>query len=121
NLNKINNLSLVQTDDLVDGTNNLDGFVFVSSALKTAAVNLSKMGNDMRLMASGPRCGCGELTVPPKQAGSSNMPGKVNPVIAEVRSQVAFNIIGNDTTITMARDADQWELHVFEPGLLYNL
>lgn len=121
NLNKVNNLGLVQTEDLVDGTNNLDGFVFVSSALKTAAVNLSKMSNDMRLMASGPRCGFGELNLPPKQAGSSIMPGKVNPVIAEVMSQVAFNIIGNDTAVTMAAEAGQLELNVFEPVLLYNL
>src|SRR5699024_9995143 len=121
NLNKINNLSLVQTDDLVDGTNNLDGFVALSSALKTSAVNLSKMGNDMRLMASGPRCGFGELSLPAKQAGSSIMPGKVNPVIAEVMSQVSFNVIGNDTTITMAAEAGQLQLNVFEPVLLYNL
>src|SRR5699024_8313512 len=88
NLNKVNNLDLVQTEDLVDGTNNLDVFVALSSAHKTSAVNLSKMGNDMRLMASGPRCGFGELSLPAKQAGSSIMPGKVNPVIAEVMSQV---------------------------------
>lgn len=121
NLNKVNKLDLEQADDLVDGTNNLDGFVFLSSALKTAAVNMSKMSNDMRLMASGPRCGFGELNLPPKQAGSSIMPGKVNPVIAEVMSQVAFNIIGNDMTVTMAAEAGQLELNVFEPVLLYNL
>ncbi|MBC8590841.1 aspartate ammonia-lyase [Wansuia hejianensis] len=121
NLNKVNNLGLVQTDDLVDGTNNLDGFAFLSATLKTAAINLSKMSNDMRLMASGPRCGFGELNLPPKQAGSSIMPGKVNPVIAEVMSQVAFNIIGNDMTVTMAAEAGQLELNVFEPVLLYNL
>lgn len=121
NLNKINDLGLVQTDDLVDGTNNLDGFVFLSSALKTAAVNLSKMANDMRLMASGPRCGFAELHLPEKQAGSSIMPGKINPVIAEVMSQVAFNVIGNDTAVTMAAEAGQLQLNVFEPVLLYNL
>lgn len=121
NLNKINDLGLVQTDDLVDGTNNLDGFVFLSAALKTAAVNLSKMANDMRLMASGPRCGFGELHLPEKQAGSSIMPGKINPVIAEVMSQVAFNVIGNDTAVTMAAEAGQLQLNVFEPVLLYNL
>jgi aspartate ammonia-lyase len=121
NLNKVNNLKLVQAEDLVDGTNNLDGFVFLSAALKTAAVNLSKIANDMRLMASGPRCGLGELNLPAKQAGSSIMPGKINPVIAEVMSQVAFNIIGNDTTVTMAAEAGQLELNVFEPVLVYNL
>lgn len=121
NLNKVNNLELLQTEDLVDGTNNLDVFVALSSALKTSAVNLSKMSNDMRLMASGPRCGFGELNLPPKQAGSSIMPGKVNPVIAEVMSQISFNVIGNDMTITMAAEAGQLELNVFEPVLLYNL
>lgn len=121
NLNQVVDLNLVQTDDLVDGTNNLDGFVFLSSTLKTAAVNLSKMSNDMRLMASGPRCGFAEINLPAKQAGSSIMPGKVNPVIAEVMSQTAFNIIGNDMTITMAAEAGQLELNVFEPVLLYNL
>ena len=121
NLNKVNNLGLVQAEDLVDGTNNLDGFVFLSATLRTAAVNLSKMSNDIRLMASGPRCGFGELNLPEKQAGSSIMPGKINPVIAEVMSQVSFNIIGNDMTITMAGEAGQLELNVFEPVLLYNL
>lgn len=120
-LNEIVDLDLVQTDDLVDGTNNLDGFVFLSSALKTAAVNMSKMANDMRLMASGPRTGIGEINLPAKQAGSSIMPGKVNPVIAEVMSQVSFNIIGNDLTVTMAAEAGQLELNVMEPVLLYNL
>ncbi len=121
NLNKVNELDLVQAEDLVDGTNNLDGFVFLSAALRTAAVNLSKMSNDMRLMASGPRCGFAELNLPEKQAGSSIMPGKVNPVIAEVMSQVSFNVIGNDVAITMAAEAGQLELNVFEPVLLYNL
>jgi len=121
NLNKVNNLGLVQAKDLVDGTNNLDGFVFLSATLRTASVNLSKISNDIRLMASGPRCGFGELNLPEKQAGSSIMPGKINPVIAEVMSQVSFNIIGNDMTITMAAEAGQLELNVFEPVLLYNL
>lgn len=121
NLNKVIDLGLVQAEDLVDGTNNLDGFVAVSAALKTAAVNLSKMSNDLRLMASGPRCGFAEINLPEKQAGSSIMPGKINPVIAEVMSQVAFNIIGNDITVTMAAEAGQLQLNVFEPVLLYNL
>ena len=106
---------------MVDGTNNLDGFVALSSALKTAAVNLSKMANDIRLLASGPRTGISEINLPERQAGSSIMPGKVNPVIAEVMNQVAFNLIGNDLTITMAAEAGQLQLNVFEPVLLYNL
>lgn len=121
NLNKVVDLGLTQADDLVDGTNNLDVFVAVSAALKTAAVNLSKMANDLRLMASGPRCGFAEINLPEKQAGSSIMPGKINPVIAEVMSQVAFNVIGNDITVTMAAEAGQLQLNVFEPVLLYNL
>lgn len=121
NLNKVIDLGLTQADDLVDGTNNLDVFVAVSAALKTCAVNLSKMANDLRLMASGPRCGFAEINLPEKQAGSSIMPGKINPVIAEVMSQVAFNVIGNDITVTMAAEAGQLQLNVFEPVLLYNL
>ena len=111
----------VRSDNLFDGTQNLDGFVYVSGALKTCAVNMSKMSNDLRLMSSGPKTGLGEIVLPPKQNGSSIMPGKINPVIPEVVSQVAFNIIGNDMTITMAAEAGQLELNAFEPVLFYNL
>ena len=111
----ITGLDLVQADDLVDATQNLDSLVFVSGIVKSCAVNLSKMANDLRLMSSGPRTGLGEINLPPKQNGSSIMPGKVNPVIPEVVSQIAFNIIGNDTTITMAAEAGQLELNAFEP------
>lgn len=93
----------------------------VSSSLKTCAVNLSKLCNDLRLLSSGPRTGFAEITLPPKQNGSSIMPGKINPVIPEVVSQVAFNIIGNDCTITMAAEAGQLELNAFEPVVFYNL
>ena len=93
----------------------------VSGAVKTCAVNLSKMSNDLRLMSSGPRCGFSEINLPPRQNGSSIMPGKVNPVIPEVVSQVAFNIIGNDVTVTMAAEAGQLELNAFEPIIFYNL
>lgn len=120
-LNNVVGLDLVQTEDLVDGTQSLDVFVAVSSALKAAAVSLSKISNDLRLMSSGPRCGFGEINLPPRQNGSSIMPGKINPVIPEVMSQIAFNIIGNDMTITMAAEAGQLELNVFEPVLFYNL
>lgn len=121
NLAKITQLNLRQSEDLVDGTQNLDGFVFVSSVVKTCAVSLSKIANDLRLMSSGPRCGFGEINLPPRQNGSSIMPGKVNPVIPEVVSQVAFNIIGNDVTITMAAEGGQLELNAFEPVIFYNL
>lgn len=93
NLSMVTGLHLVQAFNLVDATQNLDGFVAVSGAVKTCAVNLSKMCNDLRLMSSGPRCGFNEINLPAKQNGSSIMPGKVNPVIPEVVNQVAFNIL----------------------------
>jgi len=120
-LRDVTGFNVVQAEDLIDATQNLDGFVCVSGALKTCAVNLSKMANDLRLLSSGPKTGIGEINLPSKQYGSSIMPGKVNPIIPEVVSQVAFNIIGNDFTITMAAEAGQLELNAFEPVLFYNL
>lgn len=120
-LAKVSGYPLVQADDLFDATENLDGFVRVSSSLKACAVNLSKMCNDLRILASGPKAGFGEITLPAMQNGSSIMPGKVNPVIPEVVSQVAFHIIGHDVTITMAAEAGQMELNAFEPVVFYNL
>ncbi len=108
-------------EDLFDATENLDGFVAVSGVIKTCAVDLSKMCNDLRLMSSGPKTGFGEINLPAKQNGSSIMPGKVNPVIPEVVSQVAFHIVGHDTTITMAAEAGQLELNAFEPVVFCNL
>lgn len=121
NLKKICGFDVVQAKDLIDATQNLDGFVSVSGALKTCAVNLSKMSNDLRLLSSGPKTGISEINLPAMQNGSSIMPGKVNPVIPEVVSQVAFNIIGNDFTITMVAESGQLELNAFEPVLFYNL
>ena len=121
NLGKLSKIDIKQADDLIDATQNLDGFVAVSNALKTCAVNLSKMANDLRLLSSGPKTGIAEISLPAKQNGSSIMPGKVNPVIPEVVSQVAFNIIGNDLAVTMAAEAGQMELNAFEPVLFYNL
>ena len=120
NLSQVSGLRLIQAFDLIDATQNLDGFVAVSGAVKTCAVNLSKMCNDLRLLSSGPRCGLGEINLPPKQNGSSIMPGKVNPVIPVV-NQVCFNIMGNDLTITMAAEAGQLELNAFEPIIFWNL
>lgn len=117
----IKNLPLKQADNLIDSTQNLDGFVFVSGALKTLAVQLSKMCNDLRLMSSGPKTGLEEIVLPAMQNGSSIMPGKVNPVIPEVVSQVAFAVIGNDVTIAMAAEAGQLELNAFEPVIFYKL
>lgn len=121
NLQKVCGVRLRQADNLIDATQNLDGFVAVSGVLKTCAVDLSKISNDLRLLSSGPRTGLMEIGLPAMQNGSSIMPGKVNPVIPEVVSQVAFNIIGNDCTATLAAEAGQLELNAFEPVLFYNL
>ena len=119
NLTEISGMDFIQAFDLIDSTQNLDSFVAVSGAVKACAVTLSKISNDLRLMSSGPRAGFGEINLPAKQNGSSIMPGKVNPVIPEVVNQVAFNIIGNDVTITMAAEAGQLELNAFEPIIFY--
>ncbi len=108
-------------ENLVDGTQNTDAYTEVSSALKICMVNMSKVANDLRLMASGPRTGFAEIKLPARQPGSSIMPGKVNPVICEVVNQVAFQVIGNDQTISMASEAGQFELNVMEPVLVFNL
>ena len=120
-LSSVTGYDLLRAENLIDATQNLDGFVFVSGALKTLAVSLSKMCNDLRLLSSGPKTGFEEIILPAKQNGSSIMPGKVNPVIPEVVSQVAFAVIGNDTTITLAAEAGQLELNAFEPVIFYKL
>ena len=120
-LSKVAGISLKQADDLIDATQNLDGFVSVSGVLKTCAVDISKISNDLRLMSSGPRTGLSERMVQERQDGSSIMPGKINPVIPEVVSQVAYLIIGHDSTITMAAEAGQLELNAFEPVLFHHL
>lgn len=120
-LSSLSGFPFRQANDMIDATQNIDCFAVVSGALKNCAVSLSKIANDLRLMSSGPRTGFGEISLPPKQNGSSIMPGKINPVIPEVVSQVAYMIIGNDVTITMAVEASQLELNVFEPVILENL
>lgn len=121
NLNVVCETDCVQADDLFDATQNLDSFVHTSAALRVCAVNLSKICNDLRLLSSGPKAGLGEINLPPKQNGSSIMPGKINPVIPEVVSQVAFNVIGNDVAVTMAAEAGQLELNAFEPVIFYKI
>lgn len=111
----ITGIPFQQADDLIDSTQNIDCFASVSSAIKNCAISISKIANDLRLMSSGPKTGLGEINLPAKQNGSSIMPGKVNPVIPEVVSQVAFKITGNDVTIAMAVEAGQLELNAFEP------
>lgn len=114
-------LPLKKTENMVDATQNADIYVALSSSLKICAVNLSKMANDLRLLASGPRCGLNEINLPAMQPGSSIMPGKVNPVMAEVVNQVSFQVIGNDLTVALAAEAGQLELNVMEPVMTYNL
>lgn len=120
-LAKISGFPLTNADDLVDATQNTDVYAEVSAALKVCMINMSKIANDLRLMASGPRAGLGEINLPARQPGSSIMPGKVNPVMAEVVNQVAFQVMGNDHTICLAAEAGQLELNVMEPVLFFNL
>ena len=108
-------------DNMIDATNNTDGFADVSAALKNTALVLIKMANDFRLMASGPRCGFYELKLPMRQPGSSIMPGKVNPVIAEVLNQSCYQVIGNDLAVSMAVENGQFELNVMEPVMAFNI
>lgn len=112
---------LKNAEHLVDATQNTDAYTEVSATLKVCMMNMSKIANDLRLMASGPRAGFGEINLPARQPGSSIMPGKVNPVMPEVINQVAFQVIGNDHTICLASEAGQLELNVMEPVLVFNL
>ena len=115
NLAKLTGEAFVSATDLVEATPDTGAYVSYSSALKRLAVKLSKICNDLRLMASGPRCGLNEINLPPKAPGSSIMPGKVNPVIPEVVNQVCFKVIGNDTAVSFAAEAGQLQLNVMEP------
>lgn len=112
---------IYQAENLIDATQNLDKYAEVSSQLKVCAVNISKIAGDLILMSSGPRTGFGEIKLPAKQNGSSIMPGKVNPVMPEVMKQIAFQIMGNDFTITMATQSGQLELNAFYPIIMHNL
>jgi aspartate ammonia-lyase len=120
-LQRITGLPLVTASNLVEATQDCGAFVLFSGILKRVAVKLSKICNDLRLLSSGPRAGFAEINLPPRQAGSSIMPGKVNPVIPEVVNQVAFQVIGNDLTITMAAEAGQLQLNAFEPIIAHAL
>ena len=120
-LREITGLPLVAATNMIEATNDTGAFVMNSSALKRMAVKLSKICNDLRLLSSGPRTGLNEINLPPMQPGSSIMPGKVNPVIPEVVNQVAFKVIGNDLTVTVAAEAGQLELNVMEPIIVHSL
>ena len=115
NLSKLTGEAFVSANDLIEATPDTGAYVSYSSALKRLAVKLSKICNDLRLMASGPRCGLHEINLPAKAPGSSIMPGKVNPVIPEVVNQVCFKVIGNDTAVSFAAEAGQLQLNVMEP------
>jgi aspartate ammonia-lyase len=120
-LSRITKLDLITAPDLVEATADTGAFVQLSGVLKRCAVKLSKICNDLRLLASGPRAGLGEIDLPAMQPGSSIMPGKVNPVIPEVVNQVCFDIIGGDLTVTIAAEAGQLQLNVFEPVIAFRL
>jgi aspartate ammonia-lyase len=114
-------IPVVKSKNLVEATQDTGAFVQLSGVLKRVATKLSKTCNDLRLLSSGPQAGFGDIKLPPRQAGSSIMPGKVNPVIPEVMNQVAFEVIGNDMTVTMASEAGQLQLNAFEPIMGWSL
>src|SRR4029077_499307 len=118
---EVTGLPLQTSPDLVEATQDCGAFVHLSGVLKRIAVKLSKICNDLRLLSSGARAGLNEINLPPVQAGSSIMPGKINPVVPEVVNQVAFEVIGNDVTVTMAAEAGQLQLNAFEPIILHSL
>jgi len=120
-LRAITDIPVVTAPNLVEATQDCGAFVQLSGVLKRVAVKLSKTCNDLRLLSSGPRAGLGEINLPPVQAGSSIMPGKVNPVIPEVVNQVAYEVIGNDVTVTFAAEAGQLQLNAFEPIIAHSL
>ena len=117
----ITGIPLKTAPDLVEATQDCGAFVQLSGVLKRVAVKLSKICNDLRLLSSGPRAGFGEINLPPVQAGSSIMPGKINPVIPEMVNQIAFEVIGNDLTVTLAAEAGQLQLNAFEPIIAHSL
>lgn len=117
----ITGFKFTHAKNLVEATSNTGSFVAYSSALKRLAIKLSKICNDLRILTSGPRCGMYEINLPPRQAGSSIMPGKVNPVIAEVTSQTCFKVIGNDFAVTLASEAGQLQLNVMEPVMAFSI
>jgi aspartate ammonia-lyase len=120
-LNAITGLNLETAPDLIESTSDAGAFMSFSGSLKRSAIKLSKICNDLRLLSSGPQAGFGEINLPPRQAGSSIMPGKVNPVIPEVVNQVAFSVAGADVTVTMAAEGGQLQLNAFEPVIAHSL
>ena len=120
-LRSLSGIPIVGSENLIEATQDTGAYVQLSGVLKRVAVKLSKICNDLRLLSSGPRAGLNEINLPAMAPGSSIMPGKVNPIIPEVVNQVAFEVIGNDISVTMAAEAGQLELNVMEPVIAYNL
>lgn len=114
-------MNLVAAEDYVEATSDCGVFILLSSTLKRLAVKLSKICNDLRLLSSGPRAGLAEIRLPELQAGSSIMPAKVNPVIPELVNQIAYKVIGNDLTVTLAAEAGQLQLNVMEPVIAVSM
>ncbi|MFB9981333.1 aspartate ammonia-lyase [Mesorhizobium kowhaii] len=120
-LSEISGVQLVAARNFIEATSDTGGFVSFSGVLKRIAVKLTKICNDLRLLSSGPLAGLGEVRLPPVQAGSSIMPGKVNPVIPEMMNQLSFQVIGNDLTVTLAASAGQLQLNAMEPVIVLNI
>ncbi len=120
-LRDVTDLDIVSARNLVEATQDTSSFIMYSSAIKRLSIKLSKISNDLRLLSSGPRAGFNEINLPPMQPGSSIMPGKVNPVIPEVVNQIAFKVIGNDLTVSLAAEAGQLELNVMEPIMVQSI
>ncbi len=120
-LSQISRFDMKTSPHLIEATSDVGAFVLFSGLLKRVAVKLSKICNDLRLLSSGPRAGFGEINLPAVQAGSSIMPGKINPVIPEVVNQIAFQVIGDDLTVTMAAEAGQLQLNAMEPLIAYKI
>jgi aspartate ammonia-lyase len=120
-LNEVSGFPFVLAPSLVEATQDTQGFVLYSSTLRSLAVKMIKVCNDLRLLASGPRAGFAELHLPERQPGSSIMPGKVNPVIPEVMNQICFKVMGNDLTVSLAAQAGQLQLNVMEPVIAYSV
>lgn len=120
-LSEISGVEVFPANDLVEATSDVGVFMHMSGMLKRTAIKLSKISSDLRLLSSGPQNGFGEITLPPRQAGSSIMPGKVNPVIPETMNQIAFTVAGADTAVTMAADNGQLQLNAFEPVIAHVL
>jgi aspartate ammonia-lyase len=120
-LREVTGFPMVLADDLIEASSSVSSMLFFSGILRRVAVKVSKVCNDLRLLASGPRCGLGEINLPPMAPGSSIMPGKVNPVIPEVMNMCCFDTIGNDITVCFGAEAGQLELNVMEPVIIYKL